>query len=136
MNFLLDTNVLSELFKKHPEPKVSKWLTEADQDSLFLSVLVLGEIRKGIEKMEPAPRKARLIHFLEKDIPAQFEERILPVDSEVEEAWGLLEAQAGRPLPTVDTLLAATALVHNLTLVTRNTNDFPFPKIKLLNPWE
>jgi predicted nucleic acid-binding protein len=136
LKYLLDTNVLSELFKKHPEPKVSKWLAEADQDSLFLSVLVLGEIRKGIEKMEPNPRKARMVHFLEKDVPAQFEERILPVDSEVAEAWGLLEAQAGRPLPTVDALLAATALVHNLTLVTRNTDDFPFSKLKLLNPWE
>lgn len=136
MKYLLDTNVLSELFKKHPEPKVAKWLAEADQDSLFLSVLVLGEIRKGIERMEPNPRKTRLIHFLEKDVPAQFEERILPVDSEVAEAWGLLEAHAGRPLPTVDALLAATALVHNLTLVTRNTGDFPFSKIKLHNPWE
>ncbi len=136
MKYLLDTNVLSELFKKHPEPKVSKWLAEADQESLFLSVLVLGEIRKGIEKMEPNPRKTRLVHFLEKDVPAQFEERILPVDSEVAGAWGLLEAQASRPLPTVDALLAATALVHNLTLVTRNTGDFPFSKIKLLNPWE
>jgi toxin FitB len=135
LKYLLDTNVLSELFKKHPEPKVSKWLTEADQESLFLSVLVLGEIRKGIEKMEPNPRKARLVHFLEKDIPTQFEERILPVDSEVAEAWGLLEAHASRPLPTVDALLAATALAHNLTLVTRNTQDFPFSKLKLLNPW-
>lgn len=136
MKYLLDTNVLSELFKKHPEPKVSKWLMEADQESLFLSVLTLGEMRKGIEKMEPHPRKARLIQFLEKDIPSQFEDRILPVDSEVAEAWGLLEAHAGRPLPTVDALLAATALTHNLGLVTRNTQDFPFSKLKLLNPWE
>jgi predicted nucleic acid-binding protein len=136
LKYLLDTNVLSELFKKHPEPKVSKWLAEADQDALFISVLVLGEIRKGIEKMEPSPRKARLVHFLEEDILIQFEDRILPVDSEVAKSWGLLEAQARRPLPTIDALLAATALAHNLTLATRNIQDFPFPKLKLFNPWE
>lgn len=135
MKYLLDTNVLSELFKKQPEPKVSGWLKEAEQDSLFLSVLTLGEIRKGIEKMEQGSRKARLVQFLEKEVPAQFEERILPVDLEVAETWGLLEAHAGRPLPTVDALLAATALTHNLTLVTRNTQDFSFSRLKLLNPW-
>ncbi len=136
MKFLLDTNVVSELFKKQPEPKVSSWLKEADQDSLFLSVLTLGEIRKGIEKMDQGSRKARLVQFLEKDVPAQFEERILPVDFEVAETWGLLEAHSSRPLPTVDALLAATALTHNLTLVTRNTQDFSFSHLKILNPWE
>lgn len=135
MNYLLDTNILSELFKKRSEPKVTDWLKEAEQESLFLSVLTVGEIRKGIERMEHGSRKARLIQFLEKDLPAQFEERILPIGLEVAETWGLLEAQAGRPLPTVDALLAATALAHNLTLVTRNTQDFGFSKLKLLNPW-
>ncbi len=136
MNYLLDTNILSELFKKHPEPKVTHWLKEAEQESLFLSVLTVGEIRKGIERMEQGSRKARLIQFLEKDLSAQFEGRILPIDLEVSETWGLLEAQAGRPIPTVDTLLAATALVHNLTLVTRNIQDFGFSKLKLLNLWD
>jgi predicted nucleic acid-binding protein len=135
LKYLLDTHVLSELFKKHPEPKVSRWITEADPDSLFLSVLTLGEIRKGVEKMEPGARKTRLVQFLEKDLLGQFENRILAVDSEVAEAWGLLEAHSGRPLPTVDALLAATALTHNLTLVTRNTRDFSFSKLKLLDPW-
>lgn len=135
MNYLLDTNILSELFKKHPEPKVTSWLKEAEQESLFLSVLTVGEFRKGIERMEHGSRKARLIQFLEKDLSAQFEGRILPIDLEVAETWGLLEAQAGRPLPTVDALLAATALVHNLTLVTRNIQDFGFSKLKLLNLW-
>jgi toxin FitB len=132
---LLDTNVLSELFKKHPEPKVSNWLKEADQDALYLSVLTVGEIRKGIEKMEQGSRKTRLVQFLERDIPTQFEERILPVDLKVAEAWGLLEARANRPLPTVDAILAATALTHNLTLITRNTQDFSFSGLKLINPW-
>lgn len=135
MKYLLDTNVLSELFKKHPEPKVSSWLKDADQDSLYLSVLTVGEIRKGIEKMEHGSRKTKLVQFLEKDIPIQFEERILPVDLKVAEAWGLLEAQANRPLPTVDAFLAATAITHNLTLVTRNTQDFSFSRLKILNPW-
>lgn len=135
MKYLLDTNVLSELFKKHPEPKVSSWLKDADQDSLYLSVLTVGEIRKGIEKMEHGSRKTKLVQFLEKDIPIQFEERILPVDLKVAEAWGLLEAQANRPLPAVDAFLAATAITHNLTLVTRNTQDFSFSRLKILNPW-
>jgi predicted nucleic acid-binding protein len=136
LKYLLDTNVLSELFKRQPEPKVVRWITEAEIGSLFLSVLTLGEIRKGVEKMEKGARKSRLIQFLEKDIPAQFEDRILAVDAEVGEAWGILEAQAGRPLSTVDALLAATALAHNLTLVTRNTQDFAFHHLKILNPWE
>ncbi len=135
MKYLLDTNVLSELFKKHPEPKVSSWLKDADQGSLYLSVLTVGEIRKGIEKMEHGSRKTKLIQFLEKDVPIQFEERILPVDIKVAEAWGLLEAQANRPLPTVDAFIAATAITHNLTLVTRNTHDFSFSRLKLFNPW-
>jgi hypothetical protein len=135
LKYLLDTNVLSELFKKQPEPKVSSWLKDADQDSLYLSVLTVGEIRKGIEKMEHGSRKTKLVQFLEKDLPIQFEERILPVDLKVAEAWGLLEAQANRPLPTVDAFLDATAITHNLTLVTRNTQDFSFSRLKILNPW-
>jgi predicted nucleic acid-binding protein len=114
---------------------LSRLKTEAEKESLFLSVLTLGEIRKGVEKMERGARKNRLIQFLEKDIPAQFEDRILAVDAEVGETWGILEAQTGRPLSTVDTLLAATALTHNLTLVTRNIQDFAFHHLKILNPW-
>lgn len=136
MKYLLDTNILSELFKKHPEPKVEKWVQEAAQESLFISVLTLGEIRKGIERMETNQRKARLLQFLEKDLLEQFESRILSVDPAVAETWGHLEAHSGRPIPTVDALLAATALVHNLILVTRNTQDFSFPRLKLLNPWD
>lgn len=136
MKYLVDTNVLSELFKKQPEPKVVQWFTQADPESLFLSVLTLGEIRKGLEKMDKGPRKNRMIQFLEKDIPAQFEDRVLAVNAEIGETWGILEAQAGRPLSTVDALLAATALTHHLTLVTRNTQDFEFHHLKLLNPWE
>jgi predicted nucleic acid-binding protein len=136
LKYLLDTNVLSELFKKQPESKVVEWVAAADRESLFLSVLTLGEIRKGVEGMEKGSRKARLIQFLEKDLSAQFGERILAVDAETAETWGVLEARSPRPLPTVDALLAATALAHNLTLVTRNTQDFHFQSLKLLNPWE
>ncbi len=136
MNHLLDTNVLSELFKRRPEPRVEAWLREADPDTLFLSVLTVGEIRKGVERMETGPRKSGLVRFLEKDLPARFEDRILPVDFEVAETWGILEAAAGRTLPTVDALLAATALSRNLTLATRNIQDFPFPGLRLFNPWK
>lgn len=136
MNYLLDTNVLSELFKKQPHDPVVQWLEKADPDSLFLSVLTLGEIRKGVERMERGARKSRLIQFLEKDVVAQFGERILVVDAGAAETWGFLEARSSKPLPTVDALIAATALAHNLTLVTRNTQDFEFQNLKLLNPWE
>ena len=135
MKFLLDTNILSELMRKTPEPKVVQWVLNAGSEDLFISVLTLGEIRKGIERLDPNPRKARLLQYLEKEIPAQFEDRILPIDSSVAEVWGHLESQAGRPLPTVDALIAATAIAHNLVLVTRNTRDFNFPKLKCVNPW-
>ena len=135
MNYLLDTNVVSELFKKSPNPHLVRWLGDTRQDSLFLSVLTIGEIRKGVETMMQGSRKASLVRFLDKDVQEQFEQRILPVDVAVAEAWGTLEARAGRPLSTVDALLAATAMVHNLTLVTRNVRDFTFTTVNVLNPW-
>ena len=86
--------------------------------------------------MESGSRGTRLIAFLEHDVPARFEDRLLPVDLATAETWGRLEARAGRPLSTVDTLLAAAALTHRMTLVTRNTDDFRFQDLLLLNPWE
>ncbi len=135
MSYLLDTNVLSELFKKSPNPKVKDWLQNANQEALFVSVLTLGEIRKGVEKMAVGQRKTRLTQFLEKEMLDQFEDRILSVDKNVAETWGSLEAESKHLLPTIDALLAATAITHNLTLVTHNTKDFSFPQLKVLDPW-
>ncbi len=135
MSYLVDTNVLSELRRKSPHAKVWSWFDERPASLLFLSVLTLGEIRKGIAGVPEPGRRARLHDWLEIELPAFFSGRLLPVDAKVADHWGRLMAQAGRPLPAIDSLLAATALAHNLTLVTRNTKDFVGLPVLLLNPW-
>lgn len=136
MNWLLDTNVLSELRRKAPDKRVVQWVSDRPVGTLYLSVLTLGEIRKGVEQVADASRRAALVDWLEIDIPARFSGRLLPVDMTVVERWGRLLAAAGRPLPTVDSLLAATALAHQLVMVTRNARDFQGLGVTVLNPWE
>ena len=136
MNWLLDTNVLSELRRKAPDRRVVQWVSDRPVGTLYLSVLTLGEIRKGVEQVADASRRAALVDWLEIDIPARFSGRLLPVDMTVVERWGRLLAAAGRPLPTVDSLLAATALAHQLVMVTRNARDFQGLGVTVLNPWE
>lgn len=140
MSYLIDTNVLSELRRKNPDPKVVAWFSERAAQSLFLSVLTLGEIRKGIERLDTAigdeARKQGLSDWLEQDLPTFFLGRLLSVDAGIADRWGHLQAKAGRPLPAIDRLLAATALHHNLTLVTRNVKDFTGMGVELINPWE
>ncbi len=139
MSYLIDTNVLSELRKKKPDPNVVKWFEHRARQSLYLSVLTLGEIRKGIEALNDpigSVRRQALIEWLEQDLPTFFLGRVLPVDASVADRWGRLQAQAARPLPAIDSLLAATALHRNLTLVTRNLKDFSGMKLSVINPWE
>ncbi|QTD44971.1 type II toxin-antitoxin system VapC family toxin [Ottowia testudinis] len=136
MRYLIDTNVLSELRKKQPDANVVAWMKERPRQSLFLSVLTLGEIRKGVEQLPDSARKLSLLDWLTVELPNYFVGRLLPVDADVADQWGHLSAKAGRPLPAVDALLAATALQHRLTLVTRNTRDFEGLGVDLLNPWE
>lgn len=136
MSFLVDTNVISEATRPRPDDGVVRWLKSAGGSSLFVSVLTLGEIRKGIEKLRSGARKDSLRAWLESEIPAWFEGRILPVDAAVADRWGRLVAAAGRTIPAVDSLLAATALVHRLRLVTRNRADYSFPGLEVLDPWE
>jgi predicted nucleic acid-binding protein len=136
MSFLVDTNVISEATRPRPDDGVVRWLKSAGGPSLFVSVLTLGEIRKGIEKLRSGARKDSLRAWLESEIPAWFEGRILPVDAAVADRWGRLVAAAGRTIPAVDSLLAATALVHGLRLVTRNRADYSFPGLEILDPWE
>lgn len=135
MSYLVDTNVLSELRRKQPDSNVAHWFSARPSGTLYLSVLTLGEIRKGVEAMSDQNRKLPLLDWLETDLPAFFEGRILSVDGAVTELWGRMLAKAGRPLPAIDSLLAATALHHGLMLVTRNVRDMEGLGVTLINPW-
>ena len=135
MSYLVDTNVISELRRRDPDPNVVKWFEERPATALFLSVLTLGEIRKGIELVTDCRRKLRLLDWLEVELPKFFAGRTLPVDLAVADRWGRLQADAGRPLPAVDSLMAATAMQHGLCVVTRNARDFALPGLAIINPW-
>lgn len=136
--FLLDTNVISELVKPEPETNVVRWIEETDESLIFLSVITLGEIRNGIERLTLGRRRGQLESWLRIDLPARFQDRILPVDESVAERWGALSAIAtanGKPVPVIDGLLAATAVHHDLMLVTRNVQDVAGTGVPTLNPW-
>ena len=137
--FLLDTNIISELVKPKPEANVTEWIENTDESLLYLSVLTLGEIRRGIASLPQSRRRATLEAWLDKDLRARFEGRFLVIDQEVADRWGLLTAAArssGIVLPVIDGLLAATALEHNLTLVTRDSGQIPSMGVAVFNPWE
>ena len=135
MSYLVDTNVLSELRRRDPDPNVVRWLDGRPATTLYLSVLTLGELRKGIEALPEGARKRRLLDWLEVELPGFFAGRVLPIDSRVADRWGHLLAQCGRPLPAIDSLLAATALIHGLALVTRNVRDFQYQGLVVIDPW-
>ncbi|MDE1953599.1 MAG: type II toxin-antitoxin system VapC family toxin [Betaproteobacteria bacterium] len=135
MSYLVDTNVLSELRRREPEPAVVRWMEARPATALFLSVLTVGELRKDIEALSKGQRKQQLLDWLDVELPAFFANRLLPVDAKVADRWGKLLAQAGHPLPAIDSLLAATALSHGLTLVTRNVRDFQFAGLTIIDPW-
>ncbi|HEX9335806.1 MAG TPA: type II toxin-antitoxin system VapC family toxin [Pseudonocardiaceae bacterium] len=135
MSFLLDTNVISEIRKKTPNVGVSAWFASVSADELFLSVLVVGEIRQGIERL--ARRDTAQAEALERWLTRLIEvydDRIVPITADVAEAWGRLNVPD--PVPVVDGLMAATALVHRWTLVTRNVNDVASTGACLLNPFD
>jgi len=135
MSYLLDTNVLSELVRLKPSPCVISWFDQVPDESLFISVLTLGEIRKGVELIALGKRKEKLRVWLEHSLPDWFENRILPIDLSVSEQWGYLQAAAKRPIPAIDSLIAATAMHHGLRLVTRNEKDFNYSGLEVINPW-
>lgn len=135
MSYLVDTNVLSELRRRNPNPGVVSWFARRPSTTLHISVLTLGEIRKGIESLADETRKLALLDWLETELPAYFGGRILPIDAPVADRWGRLIATAGRPLPAIDSLLAATALEHDLTLITRNLKDFAGLPLQVISPW-
>ena len=139
MRYLLDTNVVSEWVRPRPEPRVVRFLADVDEDRVFISVLTLGELRFGIERLPAGARRQRLDEWVRDQLPQRFEGRVLPVDLAVAETWGTILARrekAGKTIGTVDGLLAATAVVHGLTLVTRNVSDFQSSVSTLLDPWK
>ena len=137
--FLLDTNCISEAVRANPEPRVLAWIEAADESLLYLSVLTLGEIRKGLAALPQGKRRTKLEAWLEVELRARFSGRILSIDAEIVDRWGLLAAGArgqGKALSVIDGLLAATALHHNLTIVSRNISDFSNLRVAVVNPWK
>jgi toxin FitB len=137
--FLLGTNVVSELVAPAPEPRVLRWMTDQDPRHLFLSVITLGELAYGVARLDAGRRQERLARWLAEELTAQFAGRVLVFDHAVTVRWGELRAAAerqGRPRPTVDLQLAATAAEHSLTVATRNVADFEGLGIAIVNPWK
>lgn len=139
MNYLLDTNVVSELVAKRPDARVLAWLDELDPAAVFLSVITVGEIRKGIEKLPASARKQELADWLTDELLVRFRDRVLGIDVDVMLTWGQLAGrleQGGRSLSAIDSLLAALALTYRCVLVTRNEADFQGTGVTILNPWK
>jgi predicted nucleic acid-binding protein len=137
--FLLDTNVPSETLRPLPNPKVTLWI-EANSDVEFVSVVSIGELRRGATLLvQGSARRLQLESYIEMRIPILFGNRILPITQAIAERWGVLDARrqaAGQPLGIADGMIAATAIEHDLTLVTRNAKDFAGLGARILDPWE
>ena len=138
MNFLVDTCVISELGKKEPNPNVVSWIRSCPEEKLFLSSLTFGELQKGVSKLGPSNKKNELQYWINIKLLNRFTGRIIPIDSTVAQKWGQLQAKAeqmGNPMPALDGLIAATALTHNLTVLTRNVQDMTSSGAEIVNPW-
>ena len=136
--FLLDTSVVSELMKRRPGRHVAEWVDATSEELLYLSVITIGEIRKGIDLLDDEPKRSALQRWLDRDIRVRFAHRLIVFDDAVAERWGQMEAQAKKrrlTLSTLDAQLAATALHHGLTFVTRNTADITPTGVPVFNPW-
>ncbi len=132
--FLLDTNVISETTKPRPDPHVRQW-SNVGLDKTFISAMTVGEIVKGVERLSPGKRRESLQRWLNLLTSTAFKARILPVDEVVAAEWGRLNLLLRCTLPCADSLLAATARVHNLTIATRNERDFADLRVRVVNPW-
>jgi toxin FitB len=138
VSFLLDTTVVSEWMKPMPNPGVIRWLSEVDEDRVYISVMTMAELRYGTERLPPGVRKSRLETWLHEELPLRFEGRLLIIETAIADTWGRVMSRCsalGRPIGVMDAFFAATAEVHSLTLVTRNVSDFTSSGISLFNPW-
>lgn len=138
MNYLLDTNVISELVAEQPSQKVVEWIDTLTDERIYLSAITIGELKKGIEKLPASQRKELLREWLTEELLIRFAGRILSIDTAVMLTWGQLTAtleQRGRKLPAMNSLIAALALQGGFTLVTRNAADFRDTGVTVLNPW-
>ncbi|MCL5260087.1 MAG: type II toxin-antitoxin system VapC family toxin [Gammaproteobacteria bacterium] len=135
MSFLIDTNVICEFSRPQPNSNVVAWFRQVANEKLFISVITIGEIRNGIEKLAASKRQEKLRMWLEQDLVAWFNDRILTIDYSVADRWGRLLNENKRSMPAIDSLIAATALHYDLQLVTRNCKDFAIPGLTIINPW-
>ena len=139
MNYLLDTCVISELIKPKPNSKVVKWLRSCRDENLFLSVLTIGEIQKGISKLPDSRKRSNLQKWMDAELILRFDRRILGIDFKIAQKWGEIQASAeitGTKMPVIDSLIAAIGLVHDLTIVTRDISGMEKSGAKLFNPWK
>lgn len=139
MRYLLDTCAISEFVKPAPDPGVLAWFARQEELSLYLSALSLGELKRGIEKLATGKRKIFLQKWLAESVIQRFSDRVLPLDADISLQWGALQAQLEKqctPMPAIDGLIAATALRHQLTVVTRNIMDMAASGVALFDPWE
>lgn len=138
MKYLLDTCLISELVKDKPDVGVLEWIEQQDEQALFLSVLTLGELQKGVSKLPDGRKKTQLLNWLDDDLQTRFTGRMLDVDATVATLWGRLQGKAerrGRRMPVIDSLLAATAHANKLAIVTRNGVDMAESGVEVINPW-
>jgi toxin FitB len=138
VRYLLDTNVVSELIAREPDPRVVRWVDDLDPHGVYLSVVTVGELQKGIEKLPDSRRKTDLRGWLEGDLLVRFDGRMLVLDVGAMLAWGAMMGRlerAGRPLPAMNSIIAALALHHDCTLATRNEADFEGTGVRVANPW-
>jgi predicted nucleic acid-binding protein len=139
MRYLLDTCAISELVAKRPNQRVIDWIDSIDPEAVHLSVITIGEIRKGIEKLRDSKRKSMLHEWLVGELFVRFSDRILPIDLDVILVWGQMMGRlelSGKKMAAMDSLIAAIALSGNLHLVTRNEDDFKHAGIQIVNPWK
>jgi predicted nucleic acid-binding protein len=138
--FLLDTNVPSEMLRPRPDANVAAWLKHQANETLFVSVATLGELRRGVTLLaEQSSRRTELEQMIHEKVPSWFENRILPVTRMIAERWGIFDGErqlAGRPLNIADGMIAATAFEHDLAIVTRNKKDFEQLGVVIINPWD
>lgn len=138
MNYLLDTCLISELARLKPDEKVVNWVLNQNETNFYVSVLTFGELHKGVEKLPESKKKEELRIWIEDELKNRFQNRVIGIDMRVSILWGKIQCLAekeGKPMPAIDSLIAATGIAYDLTVVTRNETDMEQSGVKLFNPW-